>query len=191
MRFRTPLIAAPVLVAVYGAIRLVPGSREPGPGWLTGHTALLAALLLFVPVLGWLGRGAAGRVAAGIGLVGLACSVAQTAIDLYVGAAAADKADQNRMFEQIQAHPGVLPVVYTVGPLLFYVGLLAVAVVAAVHRRVPYWTPLLLLAGTVAMAASLDLLPLGGALYLLAFRPAAGATAGGPATASGTPVRVA
>lgn len=103
--------------------------------------------------------------------MGLAASLAQVAIDLYTGLRAADSADQSRMFAQIQSHPGVLPVVYQIGPLFFYLGLLALLTVLAVRRRVPVWSPLLVLVGTVAMAASLDLMTVGAVAYALALAP--------------------
>lgn len=103
--------------------------------------------------------------------MGLAASLAQTSIDLYVGLRTSTKAQQNHLFAQIQAHPGVLPAVYQIGPLFFYVGLLALLTVLAARRRLPVRSPLLVLAGTVAMAASLDLMPVGAALYALALAP--------------------
>ncbi|MGO4430608.1 hypothetical protein AB4Z54_70545, partial [Streptomyces sp. MCAF7] len=53
MRKPLAFIAAPLLVIVYGLIRILDGldgERGPGPAWMTGHLAFLAALLLFVPV---------------------------------------------------------------------------------------------------------------------------------------------
>lgn len=175
---------APVLLGLYGGIRLLDGSRSPGAGWLAGHIALLAGLLLFAPVFAVLGaliepRRPAGRIAAnavtGLAFAGLAASLGQVGIDLYVGARAADKAEQELMFEQIQSHPGVLPAFYSVGPLLFYVGLLALLTTLAARRarRISVWSPVLVLAGTVVMAADLDFISLGALLYLTALAPLA------------------
>ncbi|MCX5212343.1 hypothetical protein OG689_24190 [Kitasatospora sp. NBC_00240] len=190
-------IAAPALLGLYGGIRLLAGSRAPGPGWTAGHTALLAGLLLFVPVFAELRRlvaprRPAGRAAAnlmsGLAYAGLLASAGQSVIDLYVGARAADRAEQNRLFDQIQGHPGVLPAFYTVGPVLFHLGLLALLVTLAAGRarRVPVWSPVLVLAGTVLMAADLDLITIGAALWLAALAPLARRTgrAGRPAAAA-------
>ncbi|MFC9325297.1 hypothetical protein [Kitasatospora sp. NPDC057015] len=185
---RVASIAAPALLGLYGGIRLLAGSRAPGPGWTVGHAALLAGLLLFVPVFAELRRlvaprRPAGRVAAdllaGLAHAGLLASVGQTVIDLYVGARAADRAEQNVLFDRIQGHPGVLPAFYTVGPVLFYVGLLALLVTLATGRarRVPVWSPVLVLAGTVLMAADLDFITIGAALWLAALAPLARRTA--------------
>ncbi|MQS12725.1 hypothetical protein F7Q99_10580 [Streptomyces kaniharaensis] len=179
------VVGAPALMALYGGIRLVPGSREPGPGWTAGHAAMFAGLLLFAPVFLALRRliaprgTAAGRLAAGAALgtafAGLAASLVQIGIDLYVGLAAATKDEQSRMFERVQAVPGVLAAVYKVGPLLFYVGLLALLVAASVGaaRTLRWWSPVLMVVGTVASAADLALIPLAAGCYLVALAPLA------------------
>ncbi|MEU8921650.1 hypothetical protein AB0D10_12070 [Kitasatospora sp. NPDC048545] len=182
----TPLavVGAPALMALYGGIRLVPGSREPGLGWTAGHTAMFAGLLLFAPVFLALRRklaphGTAGRIAAGAAtataFAGLLCSLAQIGIDLVVGLAAADKAEQARLFDRVQDVPGVLPAVYQVGPLLFYVGLLALLTAAAVgrSRTLRWWSPVLVLLGTLASGVDLALIPLAAACYLVALAPLA------------------
>ncbi|MFE4974965.1 hypothetical protein ACFRAR_23025 [Kitasatospora sp. NPDC056651] len=178
------VVGAPALMALYGAIRLVPGSREPGLGWTAGHAAMFAGLLLFVPLLLALRRllaprGTAGRIAAGAALgtafAGLLCSLAQIGIDLVVGLAAADKPEQSRLFDRVQSVPGVLPAVYQVGPLLFYVGLLAllVAASAGAARTLRWWSPVLVLVGTLATGVNLALIPLAAGCYLLALAPLA------------------
>ncbi|MFG2903639.1 hypothetical protein ACGF13_01015 [Kitasatospora sp. NPDC048286] len=178
------VVGAPALMALYGGIRLVPGSRAPGPGWTAGHAAMFAGLLLFVPVLLALyrrlaPRGTAGRVGAGAALgaafAGLLCSLAQIGVDLVVGLVAADKAEQSRLFDRVQGVPGVLPAVYQVGPLLFYVGLLALLTAAAAgrSRALPWWSPALVLLGTLATGVDLALIPLAAACYLLALAPLA------------------
>ncbi|MER5862514.1 hypothetical protein [Kitasatospora sp. NPDC002040] len=187
MKTYQPALAAPLLVGLYGAIRLLPGSKEPEAGWLLGHAALLAGLLLFVPVLLELRRRVASRLLSTVALTvagtGLAASVGQTLIDLWVGAVAVDKADQRRLFGEVQDVPGVLPVFYTVLPTLFYLGLL-VLLFAAV-RRIPVWSPLLVLVATVMMAMDLDLMTPGALLFALALRPLTGSAGvpGRPVTA--------
>lgn len=179
------VVGAPALMALYGGIRLVPGSREPGLGWTTGHALMFAGLLLFAPVFLGLRRliaprgTLAGRLAAGtvlgVALTGLVASVVQIGIDLYVGLASATKDEQSRMFERIQAVPGVLETVYKVGPLLFYVGLLALLVAASVGaaRTLRWWSPVLMVAGTLASMVDLAFIPLAAACYLIALAPLA------------------
>ncbi|MEU6232707.1 hypothetical protein [Kitasatospora sp. NPDC047058] len=184
------VVGGPALMALYGGIRLLDGSRDPGPGWMAGHSLMFAGLLLFGVVFAALRgrlvpRGAAGRLvadtAAGVAFAGLAASLVQIGIDLYVGAVAVDKADQHRLFDAVQSRPGVLPAFYSVGPLLFYVGLLALLVAASTGRArtLRWWSPVLVLAGTVLASADLALIPATAALYLAALAPLAGF--GGPA----------
>ncbi|BFV58757.1 hypothetical protein KCMC57_up38610 [Kitasatospora sp. CMC57] len=175
MKKYQPALAAPLLIGLYGAIRLLPGSKEPEAGWLLGHAALLGGLLFFVPVLLELRRRAASRLLGTVALVvagtGLAASVGQTLIDLWVGMVAVDKADQHRLFAEIQDVPGVLPVFYTALPTLFYLGLLVL--LCAAFRRIALWSPLLVLVlvATVLMAIDLDLMTPGALLFALALRP--------------------
>ncbi|MBO2462878.1 hypothetical protein [Actinomadura violacea] len=178
MKTRVPFIAAPLLVTVYGLFRLadgMEGDRGPGPAWTAGHVAFLAALVLFLPVL-WemrrrAGGGAFATATAVVGLTGVACAMVQIGIDIVVGALASDHADMARRFDDVQGVPGVMPVVYTVGPVLFYVGLAVSLGHVAARRAVPVWAPVVLLAGVAASAADLDLLPVAGLLILAALVP--------------------
>ncbi|MEV4556588.1 hypothetical protein AB0K51_06270 [Kitasatospora sp. NPDC049285] len=164
------------LLAVYGLVRLVPGSRGIGAGWMVGHLALFAALALLGVGLGELarlggGRGVWGRIWRDLGWAGIAASLVQTGIDLYVGAVARNVADRSELFDKVQSVPGVMPVVYTVVPMLVYVGLLGLLVRAVLAGAAPWWSAALVLVGTVVMGASLDFLAVGAVLYGLAFRP--------------------
>ncbi|MEV4925944.1 hypothetical protein [Streptomyces roseoverticillatus] len=172
------LVAGPALIAVYGIIRLLSDSGVPGPGWTAGHLALFCGLALFGPVflglrrLAPAGSPARRRIAAVstvVALAGLAASLAQAAIDLVVGFRAADGPEMSDLFEQVQSHAAVHLVVYSAGPLLFYVGLLAL-VGALVSRRGPVtgWTLGAILLGTAVMGISLDLMPAGGVLFMQA-----------------------
>ncbi|WP_248961826.1 hypothetical protein [Sphaerisporangium perillae] len=178
-------VAAPLLVLAYGILRLLDGMdgvRGPGVAWTTGHVAFLIGLLLFGPVVLGLRRMVTGRTtglkltATGstvIALLGLAASVGQIVIDLVVGMRAADHPEMSRLFEQVQGYAGVKPAFYTVGPVLFYVGLLALVVLLAMAKppRVGGWSPVLIVVGTTVMAVDLDLLPIGAVCYWLALAP--------------------
>ncbi len=166
----------------YGLIRLSDPDRGPGPAWTAGHIALLAGVSLFAVVLPALRRMAGpttrpGRLSAAaatlLGLTGTLAVVVQAAIDLVVGFRAADRPGMERLFEEVQSHPGVQPAVYTVGPMLFYVGLVWLLVQLAVRRRVSPWRPVMVVLGTVTAAVSLDLLPLAALLFAAALVPPA------------------
>ncbi|WP_158973135.1 hypothetical protein [Streptomyces griseus] len=177
---RTAFIAAPLCMLAYGSIRLSDPDHGPGLAWTSGHVALVSGVLLFGAVfLGLLrlaepttgAARASARVATLLGLVGVVAVTAQGVIDLVVGFRAGDRAGMERLFEDVQSHPGVMPAVYTVGPMLFYVGLLWLVIQLAVQRRIRVWRPALVVLGTATMAASLDLMPLGGLLFAAALSP--------------------
>jgi hypothetical protein len=170
-RTRLLALAGPALLGVYGLVRLVPGSREPGSGWMIGHAALLTGLLCFAPLLTRLHRAHRSRLGYPVALFGLACSLVQVSLDLGVGAISATEAAQEHHFHQIQAVPGVLPLVYQFGPLAFYLGLVTLLTTLARHRALPWYSPVLVLTGTLVMGASLDLMPVGAALYGAALAP--------------------
>ncbi|RKT06192.1 hypothetical protein BX286_4230 [Streptomyces sp. 3211.6] len=177
---RAAFVFAPLCVLVYGVVRLADPGHGPGPAWTVGHVFLAAGLVLFGAVFLGLRRlavpaGRAGRagagVATGLGLAGAVAAVAQAGIDLVVGFQATDRAGMDRLFEEVQGRPGVEPVVYSVGPMLFYVGLLWLVTQLAVQRRTGVWRPVAVLLGTAVMAVSLDLIPLGALLFAAALSP--------------------
>ena len=191
---RFSFVAAPVLLVVYGSVRLlVEGSKEPGAAWTIGHVAFLLGVLFFGVACEGLRRAAAAsggparrRVAgagAVAGLVGVSAAAAQAVIDLYVGVRAADKPEMKEIFAQVQDVPGVMPAVYTVGPLFLYLGM--ITLLATLKGPGAVRSLVLFVLGTAAMAASLDLMPLGGLCYLAAFAPLRGRVPGphGPVTA--------
>ncbi|MCX5198553.1 hypothetical protein OOK31_32495 [Streptomyces sp. NBC_00249] len=183
---RTAFFAAPLCMLAYGLVRLSDPDHGPGAAWTAGHLALTASVLLFGAVFLGLYRMATvaagggpggGRLSAAAatatGLAGVLAVTAQAVIDLVVGFRATDRAGMDQLFEQIQSQPGVQPAVYTVGPLLFYVGLLWLTVQLAAQRRIGAWRPALVLLGTAAPAVSLDLIPLGALLFAAALTPLA------------------
>ncbi|WLQ35864.1 hypothetical protein P8A18_21620 [Streptomyces castrisilvae] len=178
------LLAGPALMAGYGVVRLAGravGDYGPGVWWSVAHVLFLAGVLAFVPVFlglrrpaGVRGGGRTGiRVAAAVGLLGAAAVAVQASVDLVVGFLAADKRAMSDMFEKVQDVPGVVPAVYSVVPMLFWLGLLALVTLLAFFRRdvVPARSPLLVLAGAVTMAVSLDLLAAGALCIGLALYP--------------------
>ncbi|MFJ9678376.1 hypothetical protein ACIRP2_10005 [Streptomyces sp. NPDC101194] len=180
----TALLAGPALMAGYGVVRLVGravGDYGPGVWWTLAHLLFLAAVVAFVPVFRGLralagvsgGRRVAVGTAAWAGLVGAAAVAVQAAIDLVVGFVAADEQAMGELFGRVQDVPGVVPLVYTVVPMLFWFGLLGLVTLLAFFRRdlVRAWAPVAVLAGTVLMAVSLDLLPAGALCIGLALFP--------------------
>ncbi|WP_371665603.1 hypothetical protein OG306_23865 [Streptomyces sp. NBC_01241] len=180
----TALLAGPALMAAYGAVRLIGRAVSdygPGAWWTVAHLLFLAGITVFVPVFLGLrriavvrgGKRLAVEVAAWAGLLGSAAVAVQAVIDLAVGFVAADEQAMSDLFGRVQDVPGVMPLVYTVVPMLFWFGLLGLVTLLAFFRRdlVRAWAPVAVLAGTVLMATSLDLLPAGALCIGLALIP--------------------
>ncbi|MET3987523.1 hypothetical protein [Streptomyces sp. PvR034] len=179
---RAAFYAGPLCMLVYGAVRLSAPEHRPDLSWAVGHLAMTLGVVLFGAVFLGLRRlvapvGAAGRRSAGaataLGLIGVLAVTAQGVIDIVVGLRAADRPAMKELFEQVQSQPGVMPAVYTVGPMLFYVGLVWLVVQLAAARRIAVWRPVAVVLGVAAMAVSLDLIPLGAALFCAALSPLA------------------
>jgi hypothetical protein len=168
-RVRTAAIGAPVLLFLYGVLRLIDGRRGSWFGWDLGHSLFLVAFLLLgalVVGLRQMVRGPArwARVVADLamigGVAGAACFVWGILGDLFP-----------RVHDSAPV-PGPLQ---TVGPLLFQIGVLGLLVmlVATRPRRLPIWTPILVLAGFLLFALNLDLIPVGALVVLIGLSPLA------------------
>ncbi|WP_090946802.1 hypothetical protein [Nonomuraea jiangxiensis] len=171
-------VLAPALVLVYAVISLLDGldgTHGPGLAWTAGHLAFLAALALFVPLVVELARRApyrrTGLAIAAFALVGVAAGAAQFVIDVVVGFAAADRAGMGVLFDQIQAVPGVEPVVYTIVPTFFYAGLAVLVILQATAGRVGWWSPALVVVGVAVVAVNRDLLLLSAVLNIVGLAP--------------------
>ncbi|MGP3962062.1 hypothetical protein ACTWPT_39345 [Nonomuraea sp. 3N208] len=171
-------VLAPVLVLIYGLVRILDGldgSHGPGLAWTAGHLAFLTALALFVPLILELARRARNRRAAAavaaFALLGVAAGAVQFGIDLVVGFLAADRQEMGALFDRIQEVPGVLPAFYTVVPTFFYIGLVVLVVMQAAAGRIGWWSPALVALGVGVVVASKDLLPLSALLSLTGLAP--------------------
>ncbi|MEV6522413.1 hypothetical protein AB0M43_10760 [Longispora sp. NPDC051575] len=172
---RALFLAAPLLLAGYGVVRLIGRMDDaygPGPDWQVAHALGLAGLLLFAPVVLGLGRMLPATwwrtVTVGVTLAGLVAMVVQFGVDIVQAALSADKVELTAMQHDFQDLPGVVPAVYSVGPQLFFLGLIALTVLLAVVRRAPWWCPVLTVAGVALPPVSLDLLPVSGLLFAAA-----------------------
>jgi hypothetical protein len=162
-------VAAPVLMLVYGILRWIDGldgRRKGGPAWDLGHVAFFVAIVLFGVLAVQLGRiirresSGRRRAAAGAAMVaalfGVACFLWVILGDLFAGFRA--------------AAPLPAPLEFA-GPALFQIGLLTLLVLLVLARRLSVWSPVLVLLGFAAIAASLDLLPVASVLVGVGLAP--------------------
>jgi hypothetical protein len=169
---RITAIVAPILLFLYGVLRLIDGMdghHGPGFAWNLGHALFLIAFILLggltvglrrlVPVTTRPGRVVA-DLAMVAGLFGAACFIWVILGDLFA------------RLHRAAPLPGPLE---AVGPLAFQVGVLGLLVmlVVARSRRLPFWTPILVLAGFLLFAINLDLIPVGALIVLCGLSPLA------------------
>lgn len=170
---RFSALSAPLLLLLYGVLRMLDGldgQRGPGLAWNAGHTLFFAAFVLLgvltvglyrlVPAREGPTRAVAG-VATAAGLFGAACFLWVIAGDL--------SAD----FRDAAPLPDALKLL---GPLLFQFGMLTLLVMLATlrPRRLPAWSPVLVIVGFLLVGVNLDLIPVGALVVLAGLAPLAG-----------------
>jgi cytochrome bd-type quinol oxidase subunit 2 len=143
----------------YGILRWIDGldgHHHGEPFWSAGHIAFFIAIVLFGALAVALdrtirtespGRRTVADIATAATLFGAACFLWVILGDLSGG------------FHDAAPLPGPLQ---AAGPALFQIGLLTLLVLLVVNRprRLPVWSPVLVLVGFAAIAVSLDLLPI-------------------------------
>ncbi|MEV5611813.1 hypothetical protein [Streptomyces sp. NPDC052225] len=176
---RTAYLVGPVLFGAYGVIRLLDGLddvRGPGLAWTTGHLCFLLGLPFFVRGFAAM-RSTAGRrdrwAAAGFwaAVAGAIALTVQFGVDIVTGLMAADHAEMARLSDDFGALPGAELAFYAIGPMLFFVGQVVLALRLGALRKLPLWSPCLVFATSLLPFASKDLMPLGAVLLLLAYAP--------------------
>ncbi|WP_262852844.1 hypothetical protein [Mumia quercus] len=167
---RLAAIAAPVLLFLYGVLRLIDGAdgdHGPGLAWDVGHVLFLASFAFFAILVVALrgeivhlgGSRAVANAAATAGILGVACFAWVILGDLLPS------------FKEAAPLPDPLQ---AAGPLLFQLGLVTLLVMAVRPlRRLPIVSPVLALGGFLLLGFDLDLLPVGAALVLAGIAPLA------------------
>lgn len=163
-------VAAPALMVAYGILRWIDGldgHRKGGPAWDLGHVAFFAAVALFAVVAVALRRTVVADAPRRRVLADVATGAAVFGAGCFLWVITGDLSDA---FREAAPLPEVLEVA---GPALFQIGLLTLLVLMVVARRLPVWSPVLVLAGFAGIAASLDLLPFASLVVGLGLAPLA------------------
>jgi hypothetical protein len=157
--------AAPVLLFAYGVLRLIDGldgHHGPGLPWNVGHTLFLAAIVLLVVLGLGLRRVLRPRPGAPRWIADL--SVVATVL----GAIPFLWVTLTDLFRRLPHLDGPLK---NGGPALFEVGLFGLLVLLAAQRRLPFWTPALVLIGFLAIPINLDLIPVAAVIVAVGLLP--------------------
>ncbi|MGH8879329.1 MAG: hypothetical protein ACRD0P_18630 [Stackebrandtia sp.] len=158
---KVSFMASPGLILLGWAVMRAMGTEGREPGWTIGHVLWLSGYLLvgvacvalyrMIVAARPTVRPVAGAVLVVAG-VGTACLVVQMVIDLVAGFATSTVGDKNAFTDEIQAVPGILPLVYQWGPVLMFTALLAQTIHAAMARCVPAIAAVLVGASVLTMA---------------------------------------
>jgi hypothetical protein len=170
------LLTAPLAMTAYGITRIIgrlDGEYGPGADWQIAHLLGLTGMILFIPVILTLRHHlTAGRnTVTAITLLGLTTTVIQFSADILLALAATDHDDLRRLQHEVTDIPGIQPAIYDIGPLLFFLGIVAMATLATRNHHLPWWSPATMLIAVLLPAIDLNLMPLTGLLMLAALHP--------------------
>ncbi len=169
-RIRIAALGAPILIFLYGLLRLIDvmkGYQSHGLFWNLGHVLFFISFILFggltvelrrlVPIKSQLSKIAA-YLAMAASLFGAACFLWGILGDLFPH------------LNDVAPVPELLKLA---GPLLFQAGMLGMLImlVATRPRRLPIWSPILVLIGFLLFAINLNLLPIGALIILIGLSP--------------------
>jgi cytochrome bd-type quinol oxidase subunit 2 len=165
-------VTAPALLLAYGILRWIDGldgHHKGEPFWSAGHVAFFIAIVLFGMLAVALDRTIRSESPARRHLADAATAAAVfgAACFLWVilGDLSADFRDAAPLPDPLQ----------TAGPALFQIGLLTLLILLVVNRprRLPVWSPVLVLLGFAMIAINLDLLPVAAVVVGLGLYPLA------------------
>lgn len=175
-------LAAPGFLFAYGVCYLLDGLQGfhgPGLYWTVGHVFFVLAFIAFI-IAAWelggrAGDGAMGRFAAGaafLTITGAAVFVRVGGIDLVTGILAPNHGAMAPISAQLNEWPdAALLYWWRLGPLVFQAGLMSLLVIMVFVGRLPWWSPIAVLLGFLAIAYSLNLLVIGAASIGIGFFP--------------------
>lgn len=180
---RNAALIAPLLLVLYGGLRLVDGldgNHGPGLAWNLGHTLFFVGFLLFGVVTFTLRRIVLAATTRARQVANAATAASLFGIACFLWVILGD------LFADLDAAAPLPEPLQLLGPLAFQLGWLVLLVmpVVARPRLLPVWSPVLVLAGFLLFSVDLDLLPVGGLLLAAGLFPVSRATRR-PASAAG------
>ena len=161
-------LGAPVLLFVYGTLRLIDGSDghhdKDGALWNVGHVCFFVAFTLLAvltvdvyralrPVHVTSARRNVALAAMAAGVFGAACFLWVIVGDLF------------------PSFPELPAALQIAGPALYQIGMVTLLVLLVIARLVPVWSPVLVVAAFAAIGVNLDLIPLAAVLLFAGLMP--------------------
>ncbi len=192
LALRISSVGAPVCLLLYGVLRLVDGldnGRGPGLAWDAGHAMFFAAFVLLAVLIAGLRALVPDRVPWHRTVANIAATAGLAGAASFLWVILGD------LFGSLHDNAPLPAPLHAAGPLLFEAGLLTLLAQLAIiaPRRLPARTPVLVFLGLAPIAVSLDILPVGAVLVLLALfplgrpSPAAAPPAQNPSTPAAPP----
>jgi hypothetical protein len=152
-------VAAIGLPLGWSAMRPIGGAAVPGFWWTTAHAVWFVGFVALAGVGLLLARAlrgsAAGRVAAAVVTVSALLNAVQVGLDVVAGALARDSAALKAGLPGLTDVPAVHVLVHAAGAQVLHVGLVVAIVLLARRGAVPVPAAVAIVAGEIAVAASL------------------------------------
>ena len=183
-------IAGPLSLVIGYAILMARSGRGPDLGWFLSHVFLLIGVALMIPTIIGIrihlikNTGAAADIGMVLAFVGGLTLIGQFAMDLVVGVLAADQSQMIDLFKRLSSAPIIALPFQSVGPILFYSGLLFLTSLLWKNSVISWWAGLIACLGMVSVGAGaitgialitflgffavcIGFLPIGGKLFTL------------------------
>lgn len=183
-------IAGPLSLVIGYAILMARSGRGPDFGWFLSHVFLLIGVALMIPTIIGIrihlikNTGAAADIGMVLAFVGGLTLIGQFAMDLVVGVLAADQSQMIDLFKRLSSAPIIALPFQSVGPILFYSGLLFLTSLLWKNSVISWWAGLIACLGMVSVGAGaitgialitflgffavcIGFLPIGGKLFTL------------------------
>jgi len=152
-------IVGTLAMALGYAILLQRSGQGPDSGWFFSHALLLIGVTLILPAIIGIRvllnniAGITADIGMTLGFIGGLALVGQFAIDLAVGQLAADQSEMITLFRSLSASLIITLPFQSLGPIVFYSGLLVLTSLLWKHHIISWWAGLIACLGIVGVGS--------------------------------------
>ena len=152
-------LAGPLAMAIGYAIIMLRSGHGPDAGWFLSHAFLLAGVGLLLPTIIGIrfllnkNEDAKADIGMILAFIGGLTLVGQFAIDLAVGLLAVDQSEMIDLFKSLSASPIIALPFQSVGPIVFYGGLLVSISLLWATRVISWWAGLVATLGIIGIGS--------------------------------------